>query len=282
MPNVAIVTDSASDMPPERAAQTGVTVVPLIVSFGKQSWKSGEELPIEEFYKRLQAPDAPFPTTAACSPGDFQAVFQRRFDAGADAVVCITVGGRLSGTFKAADIARTFMPDRQIHVVDSETAAASQMILAEVASETAAAGASAEEIVAMVERRKRDSRLYFVVDTLEYLRRGGRISAAQAAIGAVLMVKPIITIEDGVVETVDKPRTVGRARARLIEYLTAKPVERLVVIHTHAPGVGTFAEDLSEATGIPMDRIETVLIGPSVAPHVGPGAYGAAILLRPT
>jgi DegV family protein with EDD domain len=280
MPNVAIVTDSASDMPPARAAEIGVTVVPLIVSFGKQSWKAGDELPIEEFYTRLLAPDAPFPTTAACSPGDFQAAFQRRFDEGAGAVVCITVGGKLSGTFKAADIARTFMPDREIHVIDSETAAASLMILAEIAAEAATAGQTASAIVELVERRKRDSRLYFVVDTLEYLRRGGRISAAQAAIGSVLMVKPIITIEDGVVETVDKPRTAGRARTRLIEYLTAKPVERMVVIHTHAPGVGTFAEDLSHATGIPIDRVETVLIGPSVAPHVGPGAYGAAVLLR--
>lgn len=281
MPHVAVVTDSASDMPRERAAKTGVTVVPLIVSFGKESWKAGEELPIEDFYKRLLAPDAPFPTTAACSPADFQAAFQRRFDDGASAVVCITVGGKLSGTVKSAQIAASAMPDHEIHVVDSETAAASLMILADIAAEAADAGASGEEIVALVERRKRDSRLYFVVDTLEYLKRGGRISAAQAAIGSVLMVKPIITVEHGIVETVDKPRTAGRARTRLMELLTAKPVERLVVIHTHAPGVGTFAQDLGDATGIPMDRIETVLIGPSVAPHVGPGAYGAALLLRP-
>ena len=280
MGRVAIVTDSASDMPPARAAKTGVTVVPLIVSFGKESWKAGTELPLEEFYMRLLAPGAPFPTTAACSPGDFQATFKRLFADGAEAVVCITVGGKLSGTVRSAQIARDAMPDREIHVIDSETAAASLMILAELAAGAAAAGASAAEIVDLVERRKRDSRLYFVVDTLEYLKRGGRISAAQAAIGSVLMVKPIITIEDGVVETVDKPRTGGRARARLIELLTAKPVERLVVIHTRAPAIGAFADDLSRATGIPMEQIETVLIGSSVAPHVGPGAYGAAILLR--
>jgi DegV family protein with EDD domain len=136
------------------------------------------------------------------------------------------------------------------------------------------------DIAALVERRKRDSRLYFVVDTLEYLKRGGRISAAQAAIGSVLMVKPIITVEDGVVETIDKPRTAGKARARLLELLTAQPVERAIVIHTHAAGVGLFADDLAEAIGVPVERLETVLIGPSVAPHVGPGAYGAAVLLR--
>jgi DegV family protein with EDD domain len=281
MSRVAIVTDSASDMPPARAARIGVTVVPLIVSFGKESWKAGVELPIEEFYMRLLAPDAPFPTTAACSPGDFQATFQHLFDKGADAVVCISVGGKLSGTVRSVQVARAAMPDREIHVIDSETCAGSQMILAELAAEASAAGASAHEIVDLVERRKADSRLYFVVDTLEYLKRGGRISGAQAAIGSVLMVKPIITIENGLVETVDKPRTGGRARARLIEFLTASPVERLVVIHTHAPGVGAFAEDLSKATGIPMHEIETVLIGSSVAPHVGPGAFGAAILLRP-
>lgn len=281
MGGVAIVTDSASDLPPERAAQRGVTVVPLIVSFGGQSWKAGEELSITDFYTRLQAPDAPFPTTAACSPADFQAAFQRRFNEGAEAVVCITVGGRLSGTFKAASIARDALPDREIHVIDSETAAASLLMLAELAAEAAAAGASAPEIVALVEGRKPDSHLFFVVDTLEYLKRGGRISATQAAIGSVLMVKPIITIEHGVVETVDRPRTRGKARARLLELLTVKPVERMVVIHTHAPGIGTFAEDLASATGIPLEQVPTLLIGPSVAPHVGPGAYGAAILLRP-
>jgi DegV family protein with EDD domain len=275
---VAIVTDSASDIPVDLAAEWGVTVVPLIVSFGSESWKAGTELPIEEFYRRLLAPGAPFPTTAACSPSDFQAAFTAAFQAGAEAVVCINVGAKLSGTIKAAQIAREQMSDRDIRVVDSDTATGALLLLVKLAQEAASAGASADEVVAMVQRRKADISIYFVVETLEYLRRGGRISAAQAAIGSVLSVKPVITLRDGIVETVDKPRTSGRARARLLELLTAKPAERIVVIHSQAPGVEAFARDLEAALEVDESTVETVLIGSSVAPHVGPGAYGAVVL----
>ncbi len=255
-----------------------MTVVPLIVSFGSESWKAGTELPIDEFYRRLLAPGAPFPTTAACSPADFQGAFTSAFDAGAESVVCINVGAKLSGTIKAAQIAREQMPDRDIRVVDSNTATGALLLLVKLAQEAAAAGATADEVVAMVEGRIPDIGIYFVVETLEYLRRGGRISAAQAAIGSVLSVKPVITLRDGVVETVDKPRTSGRARARLLELLTAKPAERIVVIHAQAAGVDMFRGDLELALGVNDANVETVLIGSSVAPHVGPGAYGAVVL----
>lgn len=280
MPPVAIVTDSASDLTPETAAAAGVTLVPLIVSFGPESFRAGVDLPLDEFYRRLLAPGAPFPTTAACSPGVFQGVFSQLLDGGADGVVCITVGGKLSGTLKAAQVARDTLPGRPIHVVDSDTVTASLLLLATLAAEAARAGASAEEIVALVERRKADLCVYFVVETLEYLRRGGRISAAQAAIGSVLSVKPIITIANGVVETADRPRTTGRARARLLELLSAKPVERVTIVHTQASHIDSFAADLAERTGVPVAEMSTILIGASVAPHVGPGAYGAAMLLR--
>jgi DegV family protein with EDD domain len=279
MSRVAIVTDSASDLTPEQADAAGITIVPLIVSFGEESFKAGVDLPIDDFYRRLLAPGAPFPTTAACSPAAFQKAFESLLDGGADGVVCITVGGKLSGTNTSARIARDAMPGRPVHVIDSETATASLLLLAEVAAEASAAGASADAIVALVKLRMADTRIYFVVDTLEYLRRGGRISAAQAAIGSVLSVKPVITIADGVVETADKPRTMGKARARLLELLTGEPVERIAVIHTQAPDVQGFAADLARATGIPIDEISVNLVGSSVAPHIGPGAFGAAVLV---
>ena len=278
MAKVAIVTDSASDIPIDLAAQWGVTVVPLIVSFGSESWKAGTELPIDEFYRRLLAPGAPFPTTAACSPADFQGAFTSAFHAGAELVVCINVGAKLSGTIKAAQIAREQLPERDVRVIDSNTATGALMLQVKLAQEAAAAGASADEVVATVARRAPDIGIHFVVETLEYLRRGGRISAAQAAIGSVLSVKPVVTIMDGVVETVDRPRTSGRARARLLELLTAKPAERIVVIHTQAEAIDAFRRDLVAALHVDDANVETILIGSSVAPHVGPGAYGAAIL----
>lgn len=280
--SVAIVTDSASDLTAELAAEHGVTVVPLVVTFGEESFLSGVELSMEDFYRRLTAPDAPFPKTAACSPGDFAAAFRAALEAGHEAVVCITVGAKLSGTMKSAEIARESMPGAAIHLVDSGTASMQFGLLVLLAAGMARDGATAEEIESELQRRLPTSRLYVALDTLEYLKRGGRISGAQAAIGSVLSVKPIITIVDGVVETADKPRTRGRARQRVIELLAAEPVERAWVLHSQAPDIESFADELAMALGLSRAAISMGLIGPSVAPHVGPGAYGAAVLRRIT
>ena len=224
--------------PARPGRRSGVTVVPLIVNFGSESWKAGTELPHRRVLRRAArarraVPDAPPPAR----PADFQAAFAAAFDAGAESVVCITVGGKLSATIKAAQIAREQMPERDIRVVDSNTATGALRSWCSSPRRPRDAGASADEVVATVERRgSPDIGIYFVVETLEYLRRGGRITAAQAAIGSVLSVKPIITHRDGVVETVDQPRTSGRARARLLELLTAKPAERIAVIHAQAAG----------------------------------------------
>lgn len=278
--SVAIVTDSASDLTAELAAEHGVTVVPLVVTFGEESFLSGVELSMEDFYRRLTAQDAPFPKTAACSPGDFAAAFRAALDQGHEAVVCITVGAKLSGTMKSAEIARDGMPDADIHLVDSGTASMQFGLLVLLAAEMARRGATAEAIVEELNRRLPASKLYVALDTLEYLKRGGRISAAQAAIGSVLSVKPIITITDGVVETADKPRTRGRARLRVIGLLASEPVERAWVLHSQATDIASFTDELASALGLPRAAIATSLIGPSVAPHVGPGAYGAAVLRR--
>ncbi len=281
MTRVAIVTDSASDLTPEMAAEHGVTVVPLIVSFGAEEWRSGVDLSIDDFYSRLTAPGAPFPRTAACSPGDFESVFRGLLAGGHDAVVCITVGSALSGTHKAAQIARSAIPDAPVHVIDSGTASLAIGFLVLLAAEMARAGETVDAIVGEVLRRRSDTKFYVALDTLEYLKRGGRISGAQAAIGSVLSVKPIITCTHGRVETVDKPRTSGRARMRVIELLAQRPVERAWVLHSQAPGIESFADEVAQALGLPRAVVPIGLIGPSVAPHVGPGAYGAVVLRRP-
>jgi DegV family protein with EDD domain len=172
------------------------------------------------------------------------------------------------------------MAGRDIRIIDSETASYGFGLLAIMAAEMAASGVSADEITAAVERRKADSRLYVVLETLEYLKRGGRISAARAAIGGVLSVKPIITIENGEVETADTPRTRGKARERLLELLTSKPVERAVVLEGMAPDARAFADELAAKAGLDAGSIPVRSIGPSVGPHVGPGAYGAVLILR--
>jgi DegV family protein with EDD domain len=277
---VAIVTDSASDLPPDRAARQGIVVVPLIVRFGGESFRAGVDLSTEAFWERMLAPGAPFPTTAAAAPGDFQAAFERCFADGAEAIVCITVGSKLSGTFQSAEIARGLLADREIHVVDSQLASMGVGILAEIAAELAAAGAPAAEIARTVEAQIRRLDLYVAIDTLEYLRRGGRISAAQAAIGGVLSVKPIITVRDGVVETADRVRTRGKARERVLELLTAAPVERAALLYTPGGEIDAFRSAFLERVpgGIAEDRVTVQPVGASVGPHLGPGCIGGVVL----
>jgi len=277
---VAIVTDSASDLDPGRAAALGITIVPLVVSFGAESFKAGVEITTEQFWARMTAPEAPFPKTAASSPGDFQAVYERLFAEGADAIVSVHVASTLSGTIKSAEVAKGLLPDREIHIVDSMSASMGQGLLAELGVEMAKLGTSAEEIAQVLTKRRDDIGVYLALDTLEYLKRGGRISGTQAAIGTLLSVKPIIKIADGLVETVDRVRTKGKARERVIELLCERPIERLSVLHTTNAGVEEFVPALEARVpgGIDPASVSVDLIGPSVGPHLGPGCVGGVAL----
>lgn len=282
MSRVAIVTDSASDMPPDVAAAARIGIVPLVVTFGSETFKAGTELTTDDFWRRMTAPDAPFPTTAASSPGDFKAAYDKAFADGADSIVSIHVAGTLSGTLKAAQIARGMLPDREIHIVDSGSASMGEGLLAELAIESADLGHSAAEVARLLEDRARDIDLYVALDTLEYLKKGGRISGARAAIGTLLSVKPIITIRDGVVETADKPRTTGKARVRVIELLTQRPLERLAILYTPPADGEGFRREVLERLGGSIDpaRVSIQPVGPSVGPHIGPGCLGGVVLYQ--
>jgi len=279
---VAIVTDSAADIDPEVADAAGVVVVPLIVSFGRDSYRAGVELSTEAFWERMVAPDAPFPTTAASSPGVFKDAFEAAFTGGAEAVVCITVGSKLSGTHKSAQVALELLPEREIHLVDSKSASMGEGLLVLLAAELAATGVPADGIARTIEGRADDILVVVCLDTLEYLKKGGRISGPQAAIGSLLGIKPIISVDDGVVDTVDKVRTRTKARARAIDFIMADPVERLSVLHTISPDVDAFRAELMARApgGIDPARVSTELVGSSVGPHLGPGAVGAAVLRK--
>jgi DegV family protein with EDD domain len=278
MSRVAVVTDSASDLPPEQARAANITVVPLLCSFGEREYQTGVNMTPEEFWQELTRPGSPFPKTAACAPGDFRETFSGLLEGGADEIVYVGVGEKLSATIASAKIARDLVGREKVHIVDSATASMGIGLLALLAAERAAANSSAADIAAELERRREDLRLYVVLETLEYLKRGGRISPARAAIGGVLAVKPIITIANGEVETADKPRTRSKARARLLELLAQARPERVAVLHGQSPDVEAFADELAQATGFPRQEMSVHLVGSSVGPHVGPGAYGAVIL----
>lgn len=283
MSRVAIFTNSASDLDPAEAAASGIHVIPLLVTFGSETVRAGVDLDTAQFWERMLAADAPFPKTAASSPGEFKAAYEAAFEAGAEAIVSVHVASTLSGTIKSAQIARDMLPDREIHIVNSLSASMGQGLLVRMATELAEADKSAEQIAATIESRVTDLRVFVALETLEYLKKGGRISPARAAIGTLLSVKPIISVELGEVDTVDRVRTRSKARERLIELVTERPVERIAILHTMAPDIDSIrTEILARVPDLDPGSVTIDIVGASVGPHIGPGSYGAAVLYRPS
>jgi DegV family protein with EDD domain len=276
---VAIVTDSGSDLTPQQLAESKVRQVPLTVSFADESFLCPDELPPEEFWKRMTAPDSPFPHTSTPSAGQFKQAYDELFAAGAEAIVGVFLSESLSSTVKAAEVARGMLPDRQIELVDSRSASMGIGSIALRGARMAAEGASAAKIVEGLNEARRRTHVFVALDTLEYLRRGGRISGAKAAVGGLLSVKPIITIDDGVVETVDQPRTRAKARERVKELLTDRPLEELHVVYSPPLDDAAFREELLAALPGPAPKLITSqAIGPIIGAHIGPGAYGAVVV----
>jgi DegV family protein with EDD domain len=277
---IAFVTDSASDLDPTIAAARGIRVVPLLVTFGADTYRAGVDLTTEEFWQRMTAPDAPFPKTAASSPAEFKAVYEAAFADGAEAVISVHVAGSLSGAIKSAEIASSMLPDREIHIVDSQGASMAESILCFMGEDLADRGLNAVEVAEILGDRASDLRMYVSLETLEYLKKGGRISGAQAAIGTLLSVKPIIAVEAGTVETADKPRTRSKSRERCIELICARPIERVAILHTMAPDVKEFTAEVVRRSGLDPADVTVSIVGPSVGPHLGPGCVGAAVLYK--
>ena len=215
MSRVAIFTDSASDLDPADAAAEGIAVVPLLVNFGSETFKAGTELSTEAFWERMVAPDAPFPTTAASSPGEFKEAYEAAFAAGAEAIVSIHVAGTLSGTIKSAQIARDMLPDREIHVVDSLGRVDGP---GDPGADGRRAGRRRTGRPPRSPRRSRRARPTCACTSRSRpsntSRRAAGSAGAQAAIGTLLSVKPIIAVKHGVVETADRVRTRAKARER--------------------------------------------------------------------
>ena len=277
---IVFVTDSASDLDPAEAAAAGIRIVPLVVTFGNDTYRAGVDLSTAQFWERMTAADAPFPKTAASSPGEFRAIYEGAFAEGAEAIVSVHVAGSLSGSIKAAEIAKSMLPEREIHIVDSQGASMAESILCFMGQELADRGMAAAEIADVLRDRASDLRMYVSLETLEYLKKGGRISGTQAAIGTLLSVKPIIAVEAGQVETADKPRTRSKSRERCLELIAARPIERLALLHTMAPDFEEFKAEAIRRSGLPASEVSVSLVGPSVGPHLGPGCVGAAVLYK--
>jgi DegV family protein with EDD domain len=277
---VAIVTDSGSDLTPAQLAEGKICQVPLTVAIGERSFLSPDEMAPEEFWREMTDADAPFPHTAAPSAGQFKVAFENAFAEGAEGVVCTCLGDHISGTLGSARMARSMLPDKPIEVIDSGSASMAIGALAMRGSKLAAGGAPLAQIVAELERLSRRVTLFVALETLEYLRKGGRIGHAKAAIGGLLSVKPIITVEEGLVIAAEQPRTRAKARERVVSLLTSRPVEELHVLYSPPAEAPALRDEVLARLPGPAPRLVTMqIIGPVIGAHVGPGAYGAVLVL---
>jgi DegV family protein with EDD domain len=268
-----VVTDSACDLPEETVGRLGLALVPLRIRFGDEELVDRVELSSKEFWVRCAAFDG-LPSTAAPAPGQFQIAFEAMRDEGADAVVCVSLSSRMSATIEAArQAARALEGSFEVRVVDSLSVSLGQGLIVVEAAERAASGASLDEVTGAATSAADDLKLYGAIDTLENLKRGGRIGNAQALLGSLLSIKPVIAVRDGVVEQESKQRTRGRSLRYLADKaLAAGPVARMAVLSADAPDLDVLLGMLSG-----IQSAEPILVGqvgPVIGSHAGPGAIG--------
>ena len=274
---VGIVTDSSCDLHDDELDGLDVEIVPLFIRFGTDEFVDREQITVEDFYRRMASAEE-LPQTAAPPPGRFEQAFRRRLDAGCEAVVCINLSAAISATMQSAVQAASTMEatgDRaDIRILDSRSVTAGLGTLVLQAARMAADGATADAIEAFVADASERTHVFGTLDTLENLRKGGRIGGAQALLGSMLSIKPIVDISSGEVEEAAKQRTRRKALGWLRDTVRAAgPVEHLTVMQGEASDVGHFCEMLAE---VHDGNIRVCKVGPVVGTHAGQGVLGMA------
>ncbi len=276
---VRIVTDSVADVPPELAADWQVTVVPLSVQIGGVVYRDRIDLTPEQFYRRLIEERA-LPQTSVPPPALFETAYRQQLEAGYD-VLSIHVSQRVSGTFDVARLAAKDLPADRIRVVDSGLITIAQLLVVRAAALHARAGASLDSVAGLVARLAPRTTFYALLDTLEFLERGGRISRLASTLGSLLSLKPIVSVRGGELVPAGRVRTRAKGLERLVEItLQHQPLDGpLVVAHSNAPEV---AEVLRRRLQERCPAAETLVceLGAVVGAHAGPGAVGTGVRWR--
>ncbi len=277
---VHIITDTTAALPETLAQQLGIPIIPQVINFGTESFLEGVDLDKATFMRRLRSERA-LPKTAAPPPELFVREFARLAPTG-EPILCIHPSADVSGTVRSALTASQEFPAADIRVLDTRLLAAPLATLVQIASQMAAVGETVDAIEARLAGLIPRGRIYFVVATLEYLARGGRIGGAQALLGSVLQIKPILTLRDGRVEVLERERTHKRALARLQELvLTQIPTDgsgHLCVMHADAPEQAqTLAADLGRALDLPS--VPILDVPSAIVVHSGPGVLGVSFFV---
>lgn len=275
---VAIVTDSTSDIEPEKARALDIAVVPLFVVFGDRSYKDYVELTREQFYQKLH--DEPvLPITSQPTAAMFEEAFAAPARAG-DEILCLTISSELSGTINAARAGASRFPDARIEVYDSKSVAGGLGMMALHARELAVAGASLDEILESLDRWRRNQRLFACLPDLSHVQRTGRIGRARAALGTLMKIVPVLALRDGQIVAEAQVRTFTKAQETMLDLLLAAVPNpqgaRFLVIHTNAPAraEAVAAKLRARLEGSKPACLEIWEAGPVIATHGGPGAIG--------
>lgn len=277
---VRILVDSTADIPRDRAQQLGIAVVPLSVLFGDQSFLDGVDLDGPGFYRKLVASQV-VPTTSTPSPGEFDAVYRQLIQEGAAGILSMHLASKLSGTFAAASGAARLVAQETgvpIELVDSGSVSAGFGLPAEIVAAEARDGKSLAELKAHAESLCARVQILAVLDTLEYLQRGGRIGRAQALVGTLLNFKPLIGVRDGAVLPLERVRSRAKAYERLAQLMEQLgPLEAVAMVQADDEAGEQLGQVIARVWSGPVEHF---VLGPTVGTHGGPGAAGVAVITQ--
>ncbi|MAU39892.1 MAG: hypothetical protein CL501_03395 [Actinobacteria bacterium] len=276
---IRIVTDSASDISLEEAESLGIEIVPLSIRFGETEYTDLVDLSVSDFYLKMSENDL-LPSTAAPSPGAFEAAFKRCVEAGAEGVICINLSLALSATGQAAQLAADALADTvPVRCIDSKSITCGLGTIIRNAAEAAKNGGSMDEIVSLVENLASRTRIFATLDTLENLKKGGRIGGAKAMLGTMLQFKPCLDLSSGEVVEAGRQRTRKRSLTWLKEVLEGEgEISELSIIHGDAPDVEEFATLISDI--VPREQIRINQLGAVIGTHGGPRVLGVTYLVQ--
>jgi DegV family protein with EDD domain len=273
MAGVHIVSDSSSDLEPDELRPLNIEIVPLSIRFGNAEFSDRHDLSVEDFYEKMAASEA-LPQTACPSPGAFESAFRRAGAGGADAVVCLTLSAALSNTFQSAQTAAAACQgEMAVRVIDSRSVSSGLGTLVLEAAKTARTGADVDAVVGRVEELIPRTHVIAALNTLENLKKGGRIGGARAMVGSILSIKPLIDISSGVVEEAGRARTRKRAMEWLYDRMKAAgSIEDVAVMHSGAPDIEEFLDLIAPDFPRPMLRVGRM--GAVIGTHGGAQIIG--------